>query len=221
MKNSRLSFTLLEVLVVISIIALLTGLAFVGYRQAFLVREQMRCLNSLRQWTIALEMYAMDHAGLYPRSGDLFNKTPEVGAFMTNYLSVADTGSYSPSHLPLAMCLSGIATYQNNAAYVGWSLYAGYSGPSPLLNDYTGVNFATEQSTKDSGLAILACMTANQVNNWTGHGVRYDPSSVEQPQGQMAAWPDGHARWVRFDDLRISTTKFGIYNYYMPKKELQ
>ncbi len=206
----------------ISIIALLVSLAFAGYRQAYLVRERMRCLNSLRQWTIALEMYANDNAGVYPRSGDLFTKTPEVGAFMTNYLSIADTGSYSTSHLPLAMCLSGIATYQNNTAYVGWSLYAGYSGPSPLQNDYAGVNFATQQSASDSGLAVLGCVTANQIgsDNWTGHGIRYDTASVESPQGQMAAWPDGHARWVRFDDLRVSTVKFGIYRYYMPRKDL-
>jgi len=220
--RSRRGFTVLEVLVVVSIIALIAGLSFSGYRQAYLARERMRCLNSLRQWSIALEMYATDNSGFYPPSGDLFNKTPQVGAFMTNYLQVADTGSYTPGHLPLAMCQSGVATYQNNAAYVGWSLYAGYTGPSPLQNDYLGVNLANEQSFKESGLALLGCVTANQIgsSSWTGHGVRYDPASTESPQGQVAAWPDGHARWVKFEDLRVSTVKFGVYRYYMPKKEL-
>lgn len=222
MKKPTNGFTLLEVLTVISILALLVGTAFIGYVQAINARERIRCLNSLRQWTIALEMYCTDHEGSYPRSGDLFNRTTEVGAFMTNYLQVGDAGSYSSEHLPLAMCKSGVATYQNNTAFVGWSLYAGYSGPSPLQNDYIGVNFASEQSTRESGLAIIACVTASDLggNNWTGHAVRYDPGSIERPQGQVAAWPDGHARWVRFEDLRIATIKFGAYQYFMPKKEL-
>ena len=222
MRKPARSFTLLEVLVVIAIIAMLSGTAFVGYLQAIHARERVRCLNSLRQWTIALEMYTADHEGAYPRSGDLFNRTPEIGAFMTNYLQVGDAGTYSAEHLPLAMCKSGVATYQNNTAFVGWSIYAGYSGPSALQNDYVGVNFSTEQSARDSGLALLACVTASDMggNNWTGHGVRYDPGSVEKPQGQVAAWPDGHARWVRFDDLNVATIKFGAYRYFMPKKDL-
>src|SRR5262245_44771143 len=162
-------FTVLELLVVVAIIALLAGLSFAGYRQAWLAKERMRCLNSLRQWSIALEMYAFDHNSTYPRSGDLFNKTPEVGVFMTNYLHVADTGSYSTDHLPMAMCRSGVATYQNSAAYIGWSLYAGYSGPSPLQNDYLGIDWSNEQTVKASGLAIIGCVTANQGPNWTGH----------------------------------------------------
>jgi len=222
MRKLNQSFTLLEVLVALFVIALLSGLSFVGYQQAYQSRERMRCLSSLRQWTIALEMFANDNGGVYPRSGNLYSKTPEIGAFMTNYMHLEDVGTYSPDHLPLAMCKSGIATYQNNAAFVGWSIYAGYSGPSPLQNDYAGVNFASEQTAKESGLAIIGCVTASDMagNNWTGHGVRYDPSSVEKPQGQMAAWPDGHTRWVKFEDLRVSTIKFAAYQYYMPRKDL-
>jgi prepilin-type N-terminal cleavage/methylation domain-containing protein len=221
-KSSR-AFTLLEVLVAIAVIAVLASLSFVGYRQAYLARERMRCLNSLRQWSIALEMYANDNAGVYPRSGDLFNRTPEVGAFMTNYLQITDSVTYSKDRLPLAMCLSGIATYQNDTQFVGWTLYAGMDDPTILRNEYVGVNYSNEQTLKESGLAFIGCVTANQVGSesWIGHGVRYDEASAEKPQGLVAGWPDGHARWVKFEDLIVSSTKFGVYDYYMPKKGLQ
>ena len=226
MKKPANSFSVIELMVVMFIIALLSGMAFVVYQHAAEARERVRCLNSLRQWSIALAMYANEHGDLYPPSGELFNRTPEVSAFMSNYLGLADSGSYSASHLPLAMCKSGVATFQNNTAFVGWSVFAGFSGPAALINDYAGVNFTNDISARQSGLAYISCVTATDAasNNWTGHGVTYDPASTRRPQGQTAAWPDGHARWVNFDDLRVAVIKIpfpGVtYHYLMPKQEL-
>jgi prepilin-type N-terminal cleavage/methylation domain-containing protein len=219
--QSKIGFTLLELLVVLAVIAVLAGLTFTGLQQAIAARERMRCLNSLRQWTIALELYASEHGGTYPPSGELFNRTPEIGAFMTNFLQVTDSGTYAPHRLALAMCNSGIAKFSDSTAYVGWNLFAGYQGPTPLENDYAGVDFSNERTAKDSGMAFIACLTAGtNTVSWAGHSI--GAQSPSGPAGQMAAWPAGHAKWVQFDELGVAVTKnvpfVGLVPYYMPRK---
>lgn len=63
------AFTLVELLVVVSIIAVLCALALgvVGRVQAS--ARQTECLHNLRQWGVALGLYAADHENLTPRRG--------------------------------------------------------------------------------------------------------------------------------------------------------
>jgi prepilin-type N-terminal cleavage/methylation domain-containing protein/prepilin-type processing-associated H-X9-DG protein len=71
-NSTRRGFTLVELLVVISIIAILGAILFPVFAQ---VRESGRrtvCASNLRQLGMAFDLYVQDHAGRYPCNGDPF-----------------------------------------------------------------------------------------------------------------------------------------------------
>ena len=59
-------FTLVELLVVIAVIAILASLLLPALAQAKEKGRQTRCINSVRQQTLAVIMYADDHNGFLP-----------------------------------------------------------------------------------------------------------------------------------------------------------
>lgn len=63
------AFSLLEVLVTMSIGAILLALAFGTYQQVQGGSARAVCLNNLRQWGVALAMYTQDNDGRIPRRG--------------------------------------------------------------------------------------------------------------------------------------------------------
>jgi prepilin-type N-terminal cleavage/methylation domain-containing protein len=62
-------FTLLELLVVITIITILMGMLLVFVRRTKASADSIHCLANLRQITTALRMYAADHGNRFPDPG--------------------------------------------------------------------------------------------------------------------------------------------------------
>lgn len=69
MDERRDAFTLLELLVVVSIIALLAAIGLGAYSRVATLRLQTESAARLRQWGIALGSYLGDHDGDLPRRG--------------------------------------------------------------------------------------------------------------------------------------------------------
>lgn len=65
----RCGFTLIELLVVIAIIAILAGMLLPALATAKEKGRQAKCMNSLRQISLAMTMYADDHDGYYHNNG--------------------------------------------------------------------------------------------------------------------------------------------------------
>jgi len=89
-------FTLVELLVVIGVIALLIGLLMPVLAQARRASTQAQCASNLRQWAIAVNLYAQQNGGYLPRRGqgdqptqtltnydDWFNELPPLLAQQT------------------------------------------------------------------------------------------------------------------------------------------
>jgi len=77
----RSAFTLVELLVVIGIIAVLIGLLMPMVTLAQRAAGQARCASNLRQWAIALNIYAVQNHDWLPRRGQGTSPTATV----TNY----------------------------------------------------------------------------------------------------------------------------------------
>lgn len=74
----RSAFTLVELLVVISIIAMLAGILLAVFGKARQTANGVACESNLRQWGLATQIYANENNGFLPRRGQGVGPTFQV-----------------------------------------------------------------------------------------------------------------------------------------------
>jgi prepilin-type N-terminal cleavage/methylation domain-containing protein len=70
-RKIQTGFTLIELLVVIAIIAILAAMLLPALSQAKQKAQTVKCLNNLRQWGLAFNMYSQDNQDYVPEEGDV------------------------------------------------------------------------------------------------------------------------------------------------------
>jgi prepilin-type N-terminal cleavage/methylation domain-containing protein/prepilin-type processing-associated H-X9-DG protein len=67
--NGRRAFTLIELLITITVIAIIASLAVPGMAKAKSKVRSIQCINNLKQWGLGVQLYAADHDDYLPEEG--------------------------------------------------------------------------------------------------------------------------------------------------------
>ena len=204
MKQKTSGFTLIELLVVIAIIAILAAILFPVFANAKEHARQAKCLSNLKQLSIAFITYRDDNEGgmpsagtyldaenidwcgcaqcgelVYPRFGALWPYAKSAGIFVCP----TDRGRE-------AKCVTGKPRDYALSYSMNWKLhYQKLDSLAPRRLSRLLVLLHEDRDTINDGLFLW--------DTWNNHDI---PDKVHY-DGTTAAYADGHAKWVSFDNL--------------------
>ena len=177
-RGSQAAFTLVELLVVISIISILAGLLLPALGRAMDAARLTQCASNLKQSGLSFQQYADQHHGMLPgasmtHAGKVIRVHGAVPAFYTGYITdwvdwnhgggtgqsrAQHTGDWSIMRCPADGTKYGGAEYCN----YGYNGLAGdYDSPH-----FQGMDFRREADIRQPSAIML---TGDSLNNARGH----------------------------------------------------
>lgn len=217
-RQDYAGFTIVELLVVISIITLLAALLAPALRQVKEQGQRIQCMNNLRQIGLALHTYANENRD-YPPIADDFSASPpafsgwgmgNAAIYAPNQLAYYVKAGLFPRYIADKRVLYCPAQkrYTSNGVPEGWDAYLGYlffcnlQNPNahwepigdPDGNRTSGDGLSAKSPSDNPGAALAECMGNRWGNDTVSHS--HVPRTFF---GMNRLYNDGHVRWLSDD----------------------
>jgi prepilin-type processing-associated H-X9-DG protein len=208
-RNSKTHFTIIELLVVISIIVILASLLLPALNKARAMSHRANCLNNLKQWGVLSNLYLDDNNDYFCLS---FAPTTNWYKLLGHYIGKPDNWIllYEPSSNSLVRCEQPSS---KNPATVGALGNASYS-----INTDVYPTLKADGTIQDAAGGVMPAMKPNRLKSVsqtltlidTINGfqdinslIRTDPTyayttvDYRHNNGANMLLVDGHAEWRR------------------------
>jgi len=226
-SRSRFSgFTLIELLVVIAIIGILAGMLFPVLSKSKLSAVKAQCANNLKQWGVAVIMYAGENHEYFPdNTGPGATDPCWMADSFTNFYSAylypnhpgtTATGERSKNDVLYCPTAAWTRTYEAGANQPNLIGYNWLPCRSTNFTEYTVYNLDEWfYQQKLGGRYYKAPILVDQIQTYQGftkwmmkynhHNINYvGPASAHAqngglPSGGNFLYQDGHVGWLKFD----------------------
>lgn len=201
----RRGFTLIELLVVMAIIGILTAMMLPTLSRAREAGRRVSCLSNIRQLSMAIQMYTMDHHEMLPDPGPSGREWPAAALpYIRNtqiFQCISDRHSGEPTILgqgdyPLS--------YGWNAGDFGGGKY-GFRMPGGGPISLSSVDLPSEtillfDYRVDNAPDAAEILLASQLDIGASDTTRVSDRHLE---GFNAGFADGHVKWRKFGSTRV------------------